>query len=73
MSAGITLNRRHDNHKEHLYRYHRLADGTISLETIIPFFRTHPLRSVEAARLREVRATASSSIDAGRHLTTARA
>jgi LAGLIDADG endonuclease len=40
----IVTNRRHDNHREHLYRYvvRRRVD---LLETIIPFFRRHPMHS----------------------------
>ena len=42
--GGIVPNRRHDNHREHLYRYvvRRRAD---LIETIIPFFEAHPMRS----------------------------
>jgi hypothetical protein len=42
----VYVNRRNDNHREHLYRYsvHRRAD---LLERIIPFFREHPLRSAK--------------------------
>ena len=42
--SGVIANRRHDNHKEHLYRYvvRRRAD---LIETIIPFFAAHPLHS----------------------------
>ena len=40
----IFVNRRHDNHREHLCNYlvERRSD---LLETVIPFFRTHPMRS----------------------------
>ena len=62
----VLANRRYDNHREHLYRYvvRRRAD---LIETIIPFFRKHPLRSskqrnfVKFARCVEM-------IDAGQHL-----
>jgi hypothetical protein len=42
--GSVLVNRRYDNHKEHLYRYavRRRAD---LIETIIPFFARHPLRS----------------------------
>ena len=42
----VYVNRRHDNHRENLYRYsvHRRAD---LLDGIIPFFRKHPLRSAK--------------------------
>jgi hypothetical protein len=42
----VYVNRRHDNHREHVFRYcvRRLAD----LETtIIPFFETHQLRTAK--------------------------
>jgi hypothetical protein len=40
----VIINNRYDNHREHLHRYvvRRRAD---LLETIIPFFQRHPLRS----------------------------
>jgi LAGLIDADG endonuclease len=40
----VIVNRRHDNHREHLHRYvvRRRVD---LLETIIPFFQKYPLRS----------------------------
>jgi LAGLIDADG DNA endonuclease family protein len=43
--AGVVIpNRRYDNHREHMYRYavRRRKD---LLETIIPFFKEHPMRS----------------------------
>jgi hypothetical protein len=58
----VLANRRYDDHREHLYRYvvRRRRD---LIETIIPFFRRYPLRSVEAMRLRE--ALAVRRIDRG--------
>ena len=40
----VIINNRYDNHREHLHRYvvRRRAD---LLETVIPFFTLHPLRS----------------------------
>jgi LAGLIDADG endonuclease len=40
----VIINNRYDNHREHLHRYvvRRHAD---LLETVIPFFQQHPLRS----------------------------
>ncbi len=40
----VIINKRYDDHREHLYRYvvRRRVD---LLETIIPFFKEHPLRS----------------------------
>jgi hypothetical protein len=40
----VYCNRRHDNHKEHLYQY-VVARRSDLLETIIPFFQEHSLRT----------------------------
>lgn len=42
----VVVNRRYDDHREHLYRYvvRRRED---LLETIIPFFEQHPLRTAK--------------------------
>jgi hypothetical protein len=40
----IYMNRRHDNHKEHLAQYHVSRRDEL-LGTLIPFFREHPLRT----------------------------
>jgi LAGLIDADG endonuclease len=42
--GAVYINKRHDNHKEHLYRYvvRRRSD---LLERIIPFFEQYPLRT----------------------------
>ncbi len=42
----IYLNRRHDNHKEDLYRY-SVAKRNDLIQTIIPFFREHTLRTAK--------------------------
>lgn len=44
--GGIYLNRRHDNHKEHLYKY-EVSKRADLLNVIIPFFRRHPLLSAK--------------------------
>ena len=42
----IVINRRNDNHREHLYRY--VVRNMEDLQTIIlPFFITHPLRTAK--------------------------
>ncbi len=42
--GAVSVNRRHDNHKEHLYRF--IVGGRDDLlEVVIPFFRDHPLRT----------------------------
>ena len=40
----VIINNRYDNHREHLYRY-VVRRRTDLLETVIPFFQRHPLRS----------------------------
>jgi hypothetical protein len=40
----VYLNERHDNHKEHLYRY-SVAKRKDLCETIIPFFKQYPMRT----------------------------
>jgi hypothetical protein len=65
--GAVSINRRHDNHKEHLQRFIVGARKQL-LEVIIPFFREHPLHSSKRwdfekfARCVEICAT-------GRHLT----
>jgi LAGLIDADG endonuclease len=63
----IFVNRRHDNHKEHLGQYlvGRRRDLT---ETIIPFFRQYPLRSSKHNDFEKF-ARCMAVVEAGRHLT----
>ena len=63
----VLANRRDDNHREHLYRYvvRRRAD---LIETIIPFFRTHPMHSSKQANFEKF-ALCVEMIDRGHHLT----
>ena len=42
----VYVNRRHDNHREHLHRYSVCRRQDL-LERIIPFFRDHPLRTAK--------------------------
>jgi hypothetical protein len=42
--GGVSINRRHDNHTEHLHRFTVGARKEL-LEVVIPFFREHPLRT----------------------------
>jgi LAGLIDADG endonuclease len=44
----LFINRRHDNHKEDLWRYD-VSGRSHLLDVIIPFFRKHPLRSSKDA------------------------
>jgi hypothetical protein len=61
------VNRRHDNHKEHLCQYlvGRRRDLT---ETIIPFFRAYPLRTSKRYDFERF-ARCMDVINDGRHLT----
>ncbi len=42
----VYINRRYDNHKEHLYRYN-VYDRNDLLKVIIPFFRKYPMRTTK--------------------------
>ena len=42
----VVINKRYDNHREHLYRY-LVRKRSDLLEVVIPFFRQHPLRSAK--------------------------
>ena len=44
--GGVLANRRYDNHREHLYRY-VVRSRTDLIETIIPFFESHPMHSAK--------------------------
>jgi len=44
----VYLNRRFDNHKEHLYRY-SVAGRSDLLQVVIPFFQRYPLRTSKQA------------------------
>jgi hypothetical protein len=64
----LFVNRRRDNHKEHLSQY--VVDRRVDLvERIIPFFREHPLRSAKQRDFEKF-ATCVELIVAGEHLTT---
>jgi hypothetical protein len=65
--GGVLVNRRYDNHTEHLHRYavRRRAD---LIETIIPFFRAYPLHSAKRRDFEKF-AQCVEMIDAGTHLT----
>jgi hypothetical protein len=63
----IFLNRRHDNHREHLCQY--LVGGRADLmETIIPFFHQYPLRTSKRRDFEKF-ARCMDIVDGGRHLT----
>jgi hypothetical protein len=50
--GGVYINRRHDNHKEHLYRYDVRSPCDL-LNTIIPFFESNPLKTAKADDFRK--------------------
>jgi hypothetical protein len=64
----VIANRRHDNHREDLYRYvvRRRAD---LIETIVPFFKEHPLHSSKRENFEKF-AKCLELIDSGDHLST---
>ena len=61
----VYVNRRHDNHREHLYRYSVTRRQEL-LERIIPFFREHPLRTAKRLDFEKF-ATCVELIASGRH------
>ena len=63
----VVINRRYDNHKEHLYRYVVRVRKEL-LEVIIPFFRQNPLRSSKQHDFEKF-AHCVELIEANRHLT----
>jgi hypothetical protein len=63
----VLANKRYDNHREHLYRY-VVRRRTDLLETVIPFFRRHPMRSSKQQNFEKF-ACCVEAINAGRHLT----
>ena len=64
--GGLVPNRRHDNHRENVYRYvvRKRAD---LLGTVIPFFRQHPLRTAKRSDFEKF-AQCVEMIDGKRHL-----
>jgi hypothetical protein len=65
--GGVSINRRHDNHKEDLYRYTVSARAELR-EVVIPFFRNHPLRTAKREDF-EAFARCIAICESGRHLT----
>jgi hypothetical protein len=65
----ISVNRRHDNHREHLSQYivNRRDD---LMETVIPFFRQFPLRTSKQRDFEKF-AECMELIERGRHLSSA--
>ena len=63
----VLINRRYDNHKEHLYRY-VVRKRSDLLEVVIPFFSEHKLRSSKQYDFEKF-ATIVKMIDDDQHLT----
>jgi hypothetical protein len=65
----IFINKRHDNHRENMAQFivHRRED---LLETVIPFFRSHPLRTAKQSDFEKFAACVE-LVSRGRHLTPA--
>ena len=63
----VIVNRRYDNHREYLHRYVVRKRDEL-LETVIPFFKEHPLRTSKRQNFDKF-AECVELISAGRHLT----
>jgi LAGLIDADG endonuclease len=66
--GSVIVNRRHDNHREAMYRY-VVRKRSDLLETVIPFFEEHPLRSSKRANFEKF-AQIVWMVGNGCHLTT---
>jgi hypothetical protein len=62
----VVPNRRYDNHREDLYRY-VVRKRSDLLETVIPFFERHPMRTSKQANFEKF-AQCVRLVAAGRHL-----
>jgi LAGLIDADG endonuclease len=65
--GAVSINRRHDNHKEHLHRFIVGARNEL-LDVVIPFFRAFPLRTAKHRDF-EAFARCVEICASGRHLT----
>ena len=65
-AGQVYVNRRSDNHREHLHRYVVCRRQDL-LETVIPFFRRHPLRTSKRCDFEKF-AYCVELMAAGRHL-----
>lgn len=63
----LFVNRRHDNHKEHLCQY-IVASRADLVERILPFFRQHPLLTTKQADFEKF-AACIELMELGRHVT----
>ena len=65
--GNLYLNKRYDNHKEHLYRYTVRKRNDLE-NVIIPFFEKHPLRTAKKDDFEKFKLCLE-IIHTGRHLT----
>ena len=65
--GGVGVNRRHDNHREDLWRFNVRALPDL-VNRIIPFFEANPLRTAKADELQKF-AVVVRMMELGRHLT----
>jgi LAGLIDADG DNA endonuclease family protein len=63
----VYINRRHDNHREHLYRYYVSRFGDLR-DVIVPFFQENPLRTAKRDNFAKF-AMIIELMDRRRHLT----
>ena len=63
----VLENKRYDNHREHLFRY-VVRNRNDLLETVIPFFRQHPMRTSKQQNFEKF-SECLELVSAGRHLT----
>ena len=65
--GGVSVNRRHDNHKEHLHRF-SVARRADLVDVIVPFFKRYPLRSSKREDFEKF-TECLEIVQTGRHLT----
>jgi hypothetical protein len=65
----VKVNCRHDNHREHMYRWSVRSAGDLH-DLIVPFFEQHPLRTAKAEEFGKF-STVVRMMRAGDHLTDA--
>jgi hypothetical protein len=65
--GGVSVNRRHDNHKEDLHRF-SVARRDDLVGVIVPFFKRYPLRSSKREDFEKF-TECLEIIQSGRHLT----
>jgi hypothetical protein len=66
--GSVSINRRYDNHKEHLYRY-TVSRRDDLIRVIVPFFQRHSLQSSKRSDFEKF-VECLEIVGSGRHLTT---